>query len=204
MRFPSILQPAAVLALSLAACAVAAPAQAVTVPIAGSSATSGEPSLRTINFDFTLPAGFTGAQLHISNLVVDDRGVLRLNGTDIDSAGISIPGASAFDFGSGNVPYVFGANGAHDVTVSSGFLTGLNSLRLWINDTGAGVTGNLVNGPNGPSGTTGYDLAATLTYQVAPSTTGAVPEPGAWALMILGFGGVGASLRARHRRPAIA
>ena len=28
-----------------------------------------------------------------------------------------------------------------------------------------------------------------------PGSTGAVPEPGAWALMILGFGGAGAVLR---------
>ena len=32
--------------------------------------------------------------------------------------------------------------------------------------------------------------------------TGSVPEPGAWALMILGFGGAGAALR--RRRPALA
>ncbi|MEW5687897.1 MAG: PEPxxWA-CTERM sorting domain-containing protein [Pseudomonadota bacterium] len=31
------------------------------------------------------------------------------------------------------------------------------------------------------------------------ATVGGVPEPGAWALMILGFGGVGASLRRRSR-----
>jgi hypothetical protein len=34
------------------------------------------------------------------------------------------------------------------------------------------------------------------------STFGAVPEPASWALMILGFGGVGATLR--RRRPAFA
>ena len=33
-------------------------------------------------------------------------------------------------------------------------------------------------------------------------TLGAVPEPSAWALMILGFGGVGASLRTRRRATA--
>lgn len=34
--------------------------------------------------------------------------------------------------------------------------------------------------------------------------TGAVPEPAAWALMILGFGGVGGALRRRNRSVAVA
>ena len=36
------------------------------------------------------------------------------------------------------------------------------------------------------------------------STLTAVPEPAAWALMIMGFGGVGGMLRARRRQVAIA
>jgi hypothetical protein len=36
------------------------------------------------------------------------------------------------------------------------------------------------------------------------SATGAVPEPAAWALMILGFGGVGAALRSKRRALAAA
>jgi hypothetical protein len=39
----------------------------------------------------------------------------------------------------------------------------------------------------------------TVSYQVSD----AIPEPGAWALMILGFGGAGAMLR-RHRRGGFA
>lgn len=37
----------------------------------------------------------------------------------------------------------------------------------------------------------------TISYQV---NNAAVPEPGAWALMILGFGGAGAALRRRRNR----
>jgi hypothetical protein len=44
------------------------------------------------------------------------------------------------------------------------------------------------------SGSNGNWVMDDLTY-----STGVVPEPGAWALMILGFGATGAALRSRRR-----
>ena len=44
------------------------------------------------------------------------------------------------------------------------------------------------------SGNTGNWVMDDLTY-----STGVVPEPGTWALMILGFGATGAALRSRRR-----
>lgn len=41
---------------------------------------------------------------------------------------------------------------------------------------------------------------ATLVVSGIPDATGAIPEPGAWALMIIGFGGAGAALRRRRNR----
>jgi len=47
---------------------------------------------------------------------------------------------------------------------------------------------------------TGFTVSLT-----ADRTSGSVPEPGAWTLMILGFGGVGATLRSSRRQaPATA
>jgi hypothetical protein len=46
------------------------------------------------------------------------------------------------------------------------------------------------------------DFAFDDVSLVARATGGAVPEPGVWALMIAGFGMVGASLRRRRRRAA--
>ena len=43
----------------------------------------------------------------------------------------------------------------------------------------------------------------TLTVSNVESVPGAVPEPATWAMMLLGFGGMGVSLR-RRRRSAVA
>jgi len=51
-------------------------------------------------------------------------------------------------------------------------------------------------GTNGNTGVVGATLSTVTTI------TGGVPEPATWALMIVGFGGVGASLRARRRTVA--
>jgi hypothetical protein len=40
--------------------------------------------------------------------------------------------------------------------------------------------------------------APAVAYSTTPSFTGAVPEPGTWALMVMGVGAVGVRLRARR------
>jgi hypothetical protein len=52
----------------------------------------------------------------------------------------------------------------------------------------------------------GYNAAGALvnTGRIGATLQGGVPEPASWALMILGFGGVGAMLRANRRRMALA
>ena len=50
-----------------------------------------------------------------------------------------------------------------------------------------------VYGDNGGA----YDLSL---YQLRAGATGAVPEPESWALMLIGFGGIGAVSRIRARR----
>jgi hypothetical protein len=83
-----------------------------------------------------------------------------------------------------------------DFTIGS---TGQNEFRF-LNDVNvtAGATQHLVvNGTSGGNGS--YDGVISFT----PVVTG-VPEPASWALMIMGFGGLGAVLRTRRRgRPAL-
>ena len=75
---------------------------------------------------------------------------------------------------------------------------------------------NFANGPNLANGFMGggsfgdrtnqwaFDiLNVNSAVQVGGSQVGAVPEPGTWAMMLLGFGAVGYSMR-RRKRPALA
>ena len=67
--------------------------------------------------------------------------------------------------------------------------------------TGANYDGFLLATSNGTF--TGIDLSTVkqLSYNGATPTR-AVPEPGTWALMLLGFAGVGMTLRSRRRKDA--
>jgi hypothetical protein len=55
---------------------------------------------------------------------------------------------------------------------------------------------NFNNGPSSAATWDDFDDFGSLAY----SATFSVPEPSTWALMLLGFGGVGAAYRARGRR----
>jgi opacity protein-like surface antigen len=89
-------------------------------------------------------------------------------------------------------------------------LVSLNGRAFTLSPTGiveigvldpAGVATGLqrlvVRGRSGGSGS----YAGTLSFSITGREGGgAVPEPASWALMITGFGGLGATLRARRRR----
>jgi len=57
----------------------------------------------------------------------------------------------------------------------------------------ANITGVVIHNNTDPAGT-GYD-----TISFTPSVTNSVPEPATWAMMLTGFGGLGAMLRSRRR-----
>lgn len=44
-----------------------------------------------------------------------------------------------------------------------------------------------------------FGIGVRITDDVSPQVPGAVPEPGTWAMMLIGFGVVGGALRARRR-----
>jgi hypothetical protein len=173
--------------------ALAAPAGAVTIDLTTSfNVAAGSPSVYVIDNDFTLPAGFSNAVLNITRLSIDDRGVVQLNGVDVDNAGIFGPGDGFLTRtpGGTNDPFTYTrGNGARDVTITSGFVAGLNSFRFLVNDTNNGIFG----APLASVNISGGGIVATLTYDAAP----AIPEPATWAMMIGGFGMLGAAARNR-------
>ena len=57
---------------------------------------------------------------------------------------------------------------------------------------GATLTGLTINSSNG--------FGSLTQLRIAPGTFGAVPEPSTWALMLVGFGAIGASMRRRRAR----
>lgn len=112
--------------------------------------------------------------------------VTRTGGGSFDLASFDL--ADLFNTGSAGpltLTWVDGG-GAHEQVLNLDLTTGLQTFAL-----------NL-------SGVTSFSLQQTSPYWQLDNVvfeTGAVPEPGAWAQMILGFGAAGAALR---RRPSAA
>ena len=171
------------LALALAgsaAFAIAAPASAATIVLNddGSDTLTGEFTGNitaagpfTREYTFVLPTdGVTAASL--TTIAVSLAG-------NIDFTSVTLNG-QAFSL-SPNVD--FGAEFA--------------SITL---DTTAGLQTLIVNGiaGQGPRGNTSAGFGGVVTF--TPDMAGAIPEPGMWALMILGFGFIGGALRSRRNR----
>lgn len=175
--------------------AISAPASAVTINLDKVyTAPSGSASVYFVDNDFVLPVGFTNAVLTITNFYADDRGVVQLNGTIVDNGGIFGPGSGSLTLtpGGSNDPFTYTrGNGTRNVTITSGFVAGLNSFRTLVNDTNNGIFGSPLAGVN----ISATGIEASITFDVGP----AVPEPATWAMMIGGFGMLGAAARRRSR-----
>jgi hypothetical protein len=184
--------------LAIAAAGIASSSMAATINLdLDHTATAGSPSVYTLNNDFTLPVGFTNAVLTITELNVDDRGVVLLNGTIVDSGGIFGPGTGSLVLtpGGPSQTFSFNGNGARNLAITTGFVAGLNAFSIVVNDTNNGIFGDPL--PGGVNISTAR-LRATLTYDV--SSVAPIPEPSSWALMIAGFGLAGAALRGSRVR----
>lgn len=184
---------------AIAAICAAVPAAATTIDLSfsGDVSLSATPSVYTVANNFVLPAGISNAVLTITNLSIDDRGALFLNGNIIDSAGIATGGLTqtlTYTFGGPNLPFTYaGYNGARNTVVTGGLLTGTNLFSVLVNDTSAGIAGAPLAGTVYLSG---YSVTASLRYDEAAA---ALPEPASWAMLVGGFGLVGGALRSRRR-----
>jgi hypothetical protein len=89
-------------------------------------------------------------------------------------------------------------------------LVNLGAKPLYLDITGttaAPMTLASLTGDTNPiyafAGPITVDFSMKLTDTPFSPTIGAVPEPGTWALMLAGFGALGAGLRARRRREMV-
>ena len=186
--------------------ATASPAAAATQVIdisASEVLPAGGPGFATRTFTFDLPTLFENAELVINELLVDDRGVLFLNGSQIDSLGFGGPGLGQMQLveGGPSDPFTFARSNANTgprTITSPAFIAGTNNLLLVMNDTGNGILGNTL----AQAGSFRYNFSAQVRFNPLQVTTPGVPEPGTWALMILGFAAVGAALRRPKARGA--
>lgn len=119
-------------------------------------------------FDLT---GYDAASASISGLWgVDNEGEIFLNGV---STGIVLTGIIVENF-----------NQLHSFTISSGFVSGINTLTFGVYDGGSPAA-----------------VRADALVLTANPVAGAVPEAATWTMLVAGFGLVGAGAR---RRRAIA
>jgi hypothetical protein len=116
---------------------------------------------------FTLPPNASDVALTFDSLYGNDRVVLQLNGAIIGNAdhlGATGPGLMSFPPGPPDVPYTF--TGTTSGTITSGFLSGVNTLRMIINNTGVGPISAPTATFANPEDATDAFLNATVTYNV--------------------------------------
>ena len=197
----------AILGKFLATCAVgaltalalgAASARASTVVIDFNAGFADTASYSDMGVTFTPIGGGTLTTNNYGNSPNGTKALLATNGNVFPSINALIAGGTNFvsvDLGDFNADadaiflraYDAGNNllGSDTFNIAAAF-TGLVTLSVSV----AGID-HVEFGGVGVAGSTVY--ADNFTY-----TSGGVPEPGAWALMLLGFGGLGAMLRSRR------
>lgn len=176
MKRPYKILPLAVIAATLAA--LASPAQAVeTIVISGPSGTFGNDQV--VCAGALVSCAFTNTFNFLTPI-----GFNLANGTISTSA----LGTSNIDFTS-----VFLNGTAFSLTPTGTFEFGTLANRGLVTGANNVLT---VQGQNTGDGA----FSGTLTF----ASISAVPEPGTWAMMLLGFSVVGFSMRRSHRRTSLA
>ena len=101
-----------------------------------------------------------------------------------------------------NVTLVTGNNA--DATYFNGLVTGLAGANYLNVATGYGTLSSAVTFITPTIYPAAAGTQSFLFASPTPTTTGGVPEPGTWVMMIGGFGAAGAMLRRRRRAAAVA
>lgn len=172
-----------------AAIAAASPAHAGTCPVLGADTDCGY--LITINADGSITAGSTAQGPYDSS---DDTLVGVINNSPNTLYNLTLSGGNIFGFeGDGQNIYSgtsYGPTGYEGPNTSFSVVDNNNGT---VNFTNGGVLGN--------GGTAWFTLEEDLASVAGGVTVvSGVPEPSTWAMMLLGFAGIGTAMRTRKKR----
>jgi hypothetical protein len=177
----------------------------------------------TVVDTFDTADGLTGSNFQIKVPPADGNGAPPANSDPSGTAYLSVLGGgsatytfagdvSAFEFDWGSVDsyntLTINSTGADPIIVPGlSFPNAANGNQVDAGTNGlfrvVGNDGERFNSVTFSSGSNSFEVDNLATNVVA-RTTGGVPEPASWALMIVGFGGAGAALRGQRRRQAVA
>lgn len=107
-----------------------------------------------------------------------------------------------------NVTGTFGGSaGTANISFGTNLIADLNIQSANLGFTQLSVPGDLFSGPAssptfnlGTFNLSGGFTAGPATLTITRAAVAAVPEPGTWAMMLLGFGAIGASMRRRRHQ----
>ena len=151
------------------------PASWTRAPNAGTGTTqvAGGPSVWNSAFTYSIPAGSTGISFQLDSLFIDDKGIVRLNGTNIADtvhSNNAINAAGVFDFGDamGSVAYNFVGWSPVPKTIPLSDGTTSFSLVVLVNDTN---TLDPAATPLPETNISGFTLTGVLSFTVATTAT---------------------------------
>lgn len=178
---------------------MAAPARATTnVPLAGSTGGCDTSPLDTTPGATQCVGYFSGNVLDNGNTSISP----YTTDAQIISAALAALGGPVY---SGNISDYFGGAVVGNVSTFLGTLTGVQIIGIhWGNgslqsDPTVGNTTAFYKIDFGSGGTLSANLQGiSNAYVFTPRSP--LPEPGTWAMMLLGFGGIGMALRRGKRR----
>lgn len=143
-------------------------------------------------------ASLDGENFYQDDFTLSLNNVAILSGTfNLGGGGNNVvffaPVGSSINNVSGNGTNVTFAGGNVNISTPLNLQAGSNSLKFAYTSL-----------TTGHAGFQGFGDESWGVSDVLVTQTGAVPEPGTWALMIIGFGAAGATLRQSRRRLAVA
>jgi hypothetical protein len=160
----------------------------------GDQVTNNDTPFWTATYSFNLTSA--NQVLTITDLSADDIVGVELNGNLVAAAGIFAPGPGGqgtfypTPTSPGELLTGVLTNGPQSVTSTGLFSVGANTIELIIDNTNNGVDGG---------GLTGGPSSVAFSGSISPA---GVPEPASWAMMLVGFGGLGAAMRSRRKQVA--